>query len=497
MNWTSNIMKKKNIYLITVLLLFLALTFLTPISGDDFGNYISTDGSILSSIKIALSYYNTLEGRFIGRIIIMYTTYHKIIWNILTTLLFTLLVSSISKLLRKLSSLLILILGLLLINIDMFAQSYTWLAGSITYLYPTVLTIFYFISIYYKHNNYKLHDYFILIALSIIIPMFVENIACIFVLGNIILLIYTSIKERKLNILYLITTILSSFFLIIMLKSPGSASRSLTENIEFNNLTIIGKILTNIKNFNNYVFFKNSIMLIITIIPILYYLIKKRKIITSLLVTIIPILSIISNIYFMLPMKFSFLQNFSIIDKSNSIYIIYWIIYIFLFILSINYIINDKLEKKFIYFLLILGLSSSIVMLILPTWGDRITLYSTITLTLIGTILIDKIIDDLKLVKYLKVAYALVVIYLIICFILINRINTYRENYIKEQLEENLDIISVVRNPIMYIWNNNPQSEYFINTYKSYQNIPKEKDIEVVGLPYKEYLNIILERGKI
>ena len=490
-------MKKKNIYLITVLLLFLTLTFLTPISGDDFGNYISTDGSILSSIKTALSYYNTLEGRFIGRIIIMYTTYHKIIWNILTTLLFTLLVSSISKLLRKLSSLLILILGLLLINTDMFAQSYTWLAGSITYLYPTVLTIFYFISIYYKHNNYKLHDYFILISLSIIIPMFVENIASIFVLGNIILLIYTSIKERKLNILYIITTILSSFFLIIMLKSPGSASRSLTENIEFNNLTIIGKILTNIKNFNNYVFLKNSIMLIITVIPILYYLIKKRKIITSLLVTIIPILSIISNIYYMLPMKFSFLQNFSMIDKSNSIYIIYWIIYIFLFILSINYIINDNLEKKFIYFLLVLGLSSSIVMLILPTWGDRITLYSTITLTLIGTILIDKIIDDLKLVKYLKVAYALVGIYLIICFISINQINTYRENYLKVQLEENMEVIKIVRNPIIYIWNNNPQSKYFIDTYKFYQNIPKEKDIDIVSLSYKDYLNVILGRKKI
>lgn len=496
MNWI-NIMNKKKIYLITILILFLILTFLTPISGDDFGNYISTDGSILSAIKIAMSYYHSLEGRFIGRILIMYTTYHKIIWNILTSLLFTLLVSSIYKLLNKTSSLIILLLGLLLINTDMFAQSYTWLAGSITYLYPTVLTIYYFINIYYKHNNYKIYDYLILVILSIIIPMFVENIACVFVLGNIILLIYSSLKERKLNILYLITSILSSSFLIIMLKSPGSASRSLNENIEFNSLTTIEKIITNIKNLDNYIFFKNSAMLIITIIPILYYLIKKRKIIISTLISIIPILSIINNIYYMLPMKFSYLQNLNIIDKSNNLYLIYWIIYLTLFVLAINYIIKDKLEKNFIYFLLILGISSSIVMLILPTWGDRITLYTTVTLTIVGTILIDKIIKDVRLIKLLKTIYTMTTIYLIICFISINQINKYRENYIKVQLEDNIKVIKIVRNPIIYIWNNNPQSKYFIDTYKSYQNIPKEKDIEVISLSYKDYLNVILGRKKI
>ena len=184
-------MKKKSVYLVTIFILFLTIFVLTPISGDDFGNYISTDGTILSSIKLALSYYNTLEGRFIGRILIMFTTYHKVIWNILTSLLLTLLVSSSFKLLKKETSYLILLLGLLLLNHDMFSQSYTWLAGSITYLYPTCLTIFYFITIYHKHNNYKLYDYILLTILSIIIPMFVENIACIFVLGNIILLIYT------------------------------------------------------------------------------------------------------------------------------------------------------------------------------------------------------------------------------------------------------------------------------------------------------------------
>ena len=490
-------MKKKNVYLITMFIMFLTIFILTPISGDDYGNYISTNGTILSAIKIALSYYNTLEGRFIGRILIMFTTYHKVIWNVLTSLLLTLLVSSSFKLLKKETSYLILLLGIILLNHDMFSQSYTWLAGSITYLYPTCLTIFYFITIYQKHNHYKLYDYILLTILSIIIPMFVENIACIFVLGNIILLIYTSIKEKKINTLYLVTTTISSIFLVIMLISPGSASRSLTENIDFNNLTLIDTVLYNIKNFNKYVFFKNSIMIIITIIPIIYYLYNKyhNKIIL-ILFSIIPIISIINNIYYMLPMKFSFLQSINMINTNNSLYIIYWIIYLTLLILSINYIVKNNKEKVFIYFLLLLGLSSSIIMLIIPTWGDRITLYTVLTLTIIGVVLIDKIIkNNLIIFKYLKRIYLLSIIYLLVCFFSLNQINNYRESYIKRQLKDNLETIEVIRNPIMYIWNNNPQSEYFIKTYKSYMNIPKDKGIKIVNLSYKDYLNIILGRS--
>ena len=91
-------MKKINKYLTLTFTLFLLISMLAPISGDDFGNYISTNGNILDAIKLAISYYNTLEGRFIGRIIIMFTTYHKIIWNIITPIIFILLAHSSSKL---------------------------------------------------------------------------------------------------------------------------------------------------------------------------------------------------------------------------------------------------------------------------------------------------------------------------------------------------------------------------------------------------------------
>jgi hypothetical protein len=279
-----------------------------------------------------------------------------------------------------------------------------------------------------------------------------------------------------------------------MLKSPGSAARSLTENIDFNKLNILEKILFNIKNFNKYIFFKNTTMLIITIIPIIYYLYNKcHKKILPILFSIIPLLSIINNVYYMLPMKFSFLQNTNIINTNNNAYIIYWIIYLILFVLSINYIVKNEREKLLLYFLVVLGFASSAIMLIIPTWGDRITLYTVLVLTIVGVVLIDKIIiDKTNILRPLKIVYTISFIYLLVCFISINQINNYREKYIKKQLNNNLETIEVIRNPIMYLWNNNPQSDYFINTYKGYMNIPEDKDIKIVNVSYKDYLNIIL-----
>ena len=234
-------------------------------------------------------------------------------------------------------------------------------------------------------------------------------------------------------------------------------------------------------------------MILLTLIPIEYYLFKQKKKVFGILFSIIPILSLTTSIYYMLPMKFSFLQNISIIDTSNKIYILYWLMYIIILILTINDLIKNKKLKYFIYFMLIVAFSSTASMLIVPTWGDRITLFNVIILTFIGVILIDSIYKyNIKTKKIINITSSLIFIYIIIIFISIFRIDSYRNNYIKTQLNENETNIKIIRNPITYIWNTNPSSEYFIKTYKSYMNIPENKTIEIDKIPYKEYIDIIL-----
>ena len=61
---------KKNKCIIVAFFLMLIVCILTPISGDDYGNYISTSGKRFEAISLAKSYYYSWEGRFVGLLII-------------------------------------------------------------------------------------------------------------------------------------------------------------------------------------------------------------------------------------------------------------------------------------------------------------------------------------------------------------------------------------------------------------------------------------------
>ena len=143
-NIFQSIFKNKTFLKIVIFLFsfLILLYFLTPISGDDYSCYISSYGNILSAINTAKDMYFTWEGRFIGRILILILVYYKSIFNILTPLLICLLFISTVLLMGKVKNkgiYFLIIIGLLLLNTEMFSQVYTWVAGSVTYLYPRVI----------------------------------------------------------------------------------------------------------------------------------------------------------------------------------------------------------------------------------------------------------------------------------------------------------------------------------------------------------------------
>ena len=188
-------------------------------------------------INTAISMYKTWEGRFISRIFISFLTYHKWIWNLLNATLTTTLVSTMYKYQIKDSktSLLMIILGLLLVSIPFSSQIYFWLAGNITYFFPTVILLLVVTYILKSENkNINIWISILLIIISFITPMFVENIGCAYVFTSILLLIYFYKKNKKKSILIFLMLLLSTTGLIMMLLSPGSQLR-MSQNIEFAN----------------------------------------------------------------------------------------------------------------------------------------------------------------------------------------------------------------------------------------------------------------------
>ena len=270
----------KRVVLFFVLTLIICL--LAPLTCDDWGNsVIYSNLNIIDYFKESIDMYFTWEGRFVSRILICILTPLKLLWSIITPFMLTLIYYIGLKLLGekgKEVSKNLLFIALLLININMFSQSYIWIAGSITYLYPTALSFLYFYYLYKKNGeSFSILETIILVLGCITIPMFVENIGCSFVLGNIIFLIYDTYKNKRIDKKLLIFSIISIVSIFVMLISPGSKLRT-NVNTEFYQMDVFSKICSNIPNLIFTMFTSNIILILITIIPIIYTLFKSDKI---------------------------------------------------------------------------------------------------------------------------------------------------------------------------------------------------------------------------
>ena len=478
----KKIFNKKNTVYIIIFIFFWFLFILSPISGDDWGNYLIGKQGIYKWFSVAVGMYFDWEGRLFSRILINCLTYNKWLWNIINSLLITFIIYTINKITNKKNKLvpfLLSILTIFLMNIYMFSQVGVWLAGNITYLFPLALTLFY---VYYLMNNCKVkYNKWTIVVLgifNIILPMFVEHMAGLLILINLFMLINRSISNKKLDKIFLVFLILSVASTLIMFLSPGSYKRSLIENVEFNNLSLFGKIFYNIPNFITHTFIINSFLIFLLSFSSVYLILKNKikkyiKVLLILFLSIIPLLTII--IYNL--NSFLGTNYLSFITNSSSIFIIsYWIIFILIFL----YLLLQEKDYSSILFIL-MGLILNCIMLLSPTWGTRTT-FGTYIFMIIPCI---KIISKIKFSRIFE--YGLV-IFTVLCalvyfvfYINIRLEQNNLEKSIKKQLKENKEVIEIRSFPNYANCNINPYGEFHMGKFKEYYNIPEDK--EVILLP--------------
>lgn len=471
---------KKYLKYIGVCLFFIIIFCLSPISGDDWGNYIAGSEGLRRSLGIALGMYFDWEGRIVSRVLINILTYHKWLWNIVNAVLITGFIFISEKIIGEKNKKFIFPLVVLIIvgmNPYMFSQGIVWLAGNITYFFVIPVILFYF---YYLINNDKYNKWFFIVfsLINIFGTMFVENMALVLVLGNISLILFKYIETKKIDkrlVIYLLLSICST---LVMLLSPGSRYRSSIENTEFNELSFIGKILYNIPNFVYYTYITNTYLLILMSFSN-YLLIKDKvynKIKKNLLIVFMLVIPLITVIVYPISLFTNTGLNF-IVDYKNIFIIIYWLVYTFI---SLNLLFfKHKKDLKIVLWFFI-GLISNGVMLVSPTWGFRTSLFTYIVLSIVALWVINKYVKENK--KLIVGSYGILVCGLL--FYMIFYINIYRcqsnlESSIKKQLKEDSDIIYIDAFPNFANCNINPGNEYHLEKYKLYYGIPEEKEIVI------------------
>lgn len=471
---------KKKIFYIGVFILFLIILFLSPISGDDWGNYIEGSKGLYHCISEAVGMYFGWEGRFISRVLINILTYNKVLWNIVNSLFITSIVFFIIKIINpkhKKNIYLLTLLIILLMNIFTFSQVVVWVAGNITYLFviPLLLSYFYYLFDYKKDNKLLVYLFGVL---NFIMPMFIEHMAVILVISNIIIFVYKYIKERCIDkklLLYLIISIIGT---LLMLLSPGTKIRSGMENVEFSKLSILSKFIYNIPNFINYTFIVNYFLLILMVCANIY-LIKKHtknkllKYFLLIFMTIIPILNCIN--YFISNLD---MVSFPLFNCNSVILSLYYAIYL---IIMLYFIVIDtyKDKNKKIIFFFIIGILSNLVMMVSPTWGYRTSFSTYIFLSISMLMIIDKYIKERKIYSIILSTLCIVSsLFYIILYISVHF--QYEDNLklIEKAKRKNSKTVEIVKYPHYVNCNINPENEFHIMQYKRYYGL--NKNVEIV-----------------
>jgi len=293
-------------YCLFVFFFFFTVGLLMPYGGDDWYNLVSsTLGSLDTAINIAVSNYSSFEGRFFSRICLLLLISKPFIWSLLNASIITFMFYVFNKLIKPKNIFIIslLVLCLLFVDFQAFAQVYVWKTGNITYLFPMFyasLLLFVRLKVFNGDDKKdKWYSYALLPVLALPFCMFVETASILIIAICLFFIIYNFIKNKKLDVLMLLCFIFGLTGFLLMIFSPGTLSR-LSESSDFASLSIIGKFVYNIPNLIKYTFIKNSfliILLVVVLIKLIKLFInnKKYRIFLYLFVTIIPISTSIVN----------------------------------------------------------------------------------------------------------------------------------------------------------------------------------------------------------
>lgn len=476
----------KNKIYIGIFLFLVFILFLTPLAGDDWGNYLEGIQGFPHIVSRTIEMYFLWEGRIVSRFLIYFMTYHKWLWNILNAVAIVGILyymNKIAKFKNKEMMILSTFLVILFMNIFTFSQVITWIAGSITYLWVIPL-IFLYYDIMYHHKDTNSKINILLCFLHIIIPMFVEHMAILFILCH-FYFIYRNYHQnktlRKKDLFFLVISIIS---FMTMYFSPGNQLRSGIENVEFNRLSIYQKMIYNIPNFFFYTYQIHYFLIFLWILGNIFLIKKyiKNGIVKKIAFLLEGILGLFSIQYLLENFGISLFSSNGIIHNLTNWY--YFGFTIFHICLLIQYTIKTKNELPIFFFSM--GMISNFIMLLSPVWGYRTSFATYLFLSFCYLMIID---ENLSVKRWKKgvlvVSTVIGMIFYVVFYISIAKVHQENQKMIQNAKKQNLSKIQLISYPSFAPCNINPTEDYHIERFKDYYRIPKNVHIEIIHKKWK------------
>lgn len=486
--------KSKSFWGILILMLLL-LCFLFPYNGDDWAWGTSI------GLNRLINLFKDYNGRWFGNFVVLALTRSRMLRTIVMSISIILIVSILSKLINKKNNAVkySIILLLLLIPVDIFAQAISWTSGFSNYVIPIIFCLAF---IYFNKNIFN--DENIFISNKMMVPffmmgfsasLFIEHVTIYNLLLSIFNIIFVFIKYKKIiisNLSYFFGSIIGT----ILMFSNGAYRNIFHAADTYRSIAIdnfFSKSLnTYFDTISKYLVESNialNIAISIIFIIILFKGFKHsndryiKKIITKTsLVILFLILSL--NIFMIVDNDIIF----SLFGKYEKIIfglltVVYFLI---LFLVTLFFLKGEKRKQNIFYLVSIIVLASPL--LVVTPLGPRCFFPTYIMFILFAVNSFDSLNVHLKkdFIKSLKIIILIIMCIYIVVFTKIFIVDRKRSEMCDENKNSQNGVLYLPKLPNeKYMWDPNPESEVFIYRFKLFNNIKSNQKIEFID--YEEW----------
>lgn len=473
---------KNKLFYSIVFITLLLICYFFPYTGDDWawGTNIG--------VERLLSGFKDYNGRYLGNIMVLLLTRSRILRAIIMSITLFVIPLLISKIVSNkqdkinkniyLSTLLI-----LLIPTSIFQQSISWTSGFCNYVFPIVLILIYLLinkEIKLKKQSSNLKLSFICFMLGFAGTLFIEHMTMYAIILAIFFVIYNYMSEKKLNycnVGFLLGTLVG----FIIMFSNGAYANVLNSSDTYRSIKTNNPIFNIASSYfdtiSNYLFTNNFILNIFMSfisLKLLYDALKNenhkfKKVFYKLLMFFYVsfiIYSLFNNFYLSL---FGIYKKY--IDGLISL------IFLILSFVMIIFTINSKEKKQeLLFYLISICLITGPLFFVTPV-GPRCFFPTYIIFVLYITTLVDYISFSDKLIFLIKTS--IVIMFLIYIFIFVNVfiVDNKRQKLIKNG--GNSEKLVLPKLPYeSYLWYANPTDDVFVERFKLFYNVDKDKFVE-------------------
>lgn len=493
---TNKSINKEFIYNIAMFCMLTIIGYMFPYTHDDWAW-----GSSIGIERLNCFFYN-YNGRWAGNLLVLLLTRFRILRAIVVSSTMTLIVHMIQKNVsckNKYSKYIGIVL-MLLMPVNIIAQSIAWTAGFANYVIPILIVL---VVMYLNKNIFREQDSQIsnkwmvpLLFAGFVCSLFVEHMTIYNICFSVFIVGYYLIKNKKMiwsNVLYALGSIAGA----IVMFSNGAYHQIVNaedtyRTIEKSNIFI--KMMKTYFDTFYELFIQNNIVLnificIICFIAIYKYIKNKEKTINKKIKVILYGLTSIFIIFISYNVFIKVVGNnelFVIQKYNNYLQGIMILLYCISVLITMFICIDNKKRRYRLIFELISTVIISAPLLIVTPIGPRCFLPTYVFLTLFAIDAFDYLFEktELDISCILKISSIIIMMFFLIIYGQVYFIECERINYIEEHNEDSEIILPNL--PFEnYMQVPNPLIETFNTRFKLFYNINENSIVRFI--PYNEW----------